>query len=384
MTSTSLGVIIPTRNRADLAMASIESALKWTGDARVRVLVSDNSTDASESLRLREFVAGLQGKVELIHPDSSLGMTDHWNFAINQALASTMCSHFMFLTDRMLFKRGAMEIITGACERWPYDVVCFTYDRVQDYGSPIVYRPLPRSFDTYRIASKDLLAMSSRMAIPSCLPRMLNSIAPREHLEFLRDKGGSVFASIAPDYNFCYATLLARQEIVYIDRSLLVNYAQGRSNGASFSRGKMSTDSKDFLATSTSGGINHRSPIPAVITVGNAVIHEYMVAKLGPGGQDMPVIQMDRYLDFLAGEVAAYVDPALVADSMKVLREAGWKPTRRYYVRRLLGWLAERVLDLRRRTFNGRAQALEYAVSDVGRAWCWFPHPARRYGPRID
>ena len=384
MTSASLGIVIPTRNRADLAIASIQSALEWTGAARVRVLVSDNSTDASESLRLREFVAGLQGRVELIRPDSSLGMTDHWNFAINQALASTTCSHFMFLTDRMLFKRGALDIIMGACERWPCDVVCFTYDRVQDYGEPIVYRPLPRSFGNYRIASKDLLAMSSRMAIPSCLPRMLNSAAPREHLEGLRDKGGSVFASIAPDYNFCYSTLLTTQSIIYIDRSLLVNYAQGRSNGASFSRGKMSIDSNDFMATSTSGGINHRCPIPAVVTVGNAVMHEYMVAKLGPGGQDMPSIQMERYRDFLAGEVAAFVDPALVTDSMKVLREAGWKPTRRYYVRRLFNWLAERVLSLRRRTFNGRAQALEYAVSDVGQTWSWFPHPARRYGPRID
>jgi glycosyltransferase involved in cell wall biosynthesis len=379
-----LAVIIPTRNRADLAIASVHSILRSKASSQIRILVSDNSTNEAESAQLREFVSGLGDRVHLARPATSLGMTAHWNFAIEHAMDWRECTHFTVLTDRMLYKTGGLDAILAAYERWPADVISFTYDRVQDYEAPITYRPLPRSFETFRITSSDLLAMSARMSIPSCLPRMLNCVSPREHLEKLKNAQGAVFQSIAPDYNFCYSTLISVPSIVYMDRSLLVNHAQGRSNGASFARGVMSTDSKDFLATSIQGGVNHHSPIPGVYTVGNAVIHEYMVAKLGPGGDVLPAIQRDRYLEFLALEVTAFVDSAQAAAALELLRANGWKPTWKSFLGKIRTWVEGRILGLRQRTFYDHDQAIAYALSDVTRNWRWFPHPARRYGQRID
>jgi len=379
-----LAVIIPTRNRADLAIASVRSVLGSKDSNELRILVSDNSTNEEESARLHEFVSELGGRVHLVRPATSLGMTAHWNFAIEHAMNWRECSHFTILTDRMLYKNGGLEVILAACERWPADVISFTYDRIQDYDSPITYRPLPRSFETFRIPSSDLLAMSSRMSIPSCLPRMLNCVSPREHLERLKSVHGKVFRSIAPDYNFCYSTLISMPSIVYLDRSLLVNHAQGRSNGASFARGVMSTDSKDFMATSVDGGFNHHSPIPAVHTVGNAVMHEYMVAKLGVGGEAVPAIQKDRYLEFLAEEARAFVDPMQANSAIELLRANGWRPTWKSFLGRIRAWIEVRVLGLRQKTFNDREQAIAYAISDVTQGWRWFPHPVGRYGQRID
>jgi glycosyltransferase involved in cell wall biosynthesis len=379
-----LAVIIPTRNRADLAIASVRSILGSKDSSQIRILVSDNSTNEGESSQLREFVSGLGGRVHLARPATSLGMTAHWNFAIEHAMDWRECSHFTILTDRMLYKNGGLDVILTACKRWPTDIISFTYDRVQDYDSPVTYRPLPRSFESFRILSSDLLAMSARMSIPSCLPRMLNCVSPREHLERLKSTYGMVFRSIAPDYNYCYSTLINTSSIVYLDRSLLVNHAQGRSNGASFARGVMSTDSKDFMATSIEGGFNHHSPVPAVHTVGNAVVHEYMVAKLGLGGDVLPAIQKDRYLEFLALEVRAFVDPVQAASALELLRANGWRPTWKSFLGRIRAWIEARVLGLRQRTFNDRGQAIAYAVSDVTQGWRWFPHPVRRYGQRID
>src|SRR5687767_14195030 len=96
-------IVIPTRNRADLAQNAIKSVLDQSRCNPV-VIVSDNSTIALEVEKLRTYCETLNdARVKYVRPHTPLPMPDHWEWALVQALAMTDVSHLMYLTDRMVF-----------------------------------------------------------------------------------------------------------------------------------------------------------------------------------------------------------------------------------------------------------------------------------------
>ena len=375
-----LGIVIPTRNRPELAIASAESALAGRQGEDALVVISDNSTDPAASAQLVRYASERGRDVCLIRPDSPLGMAAHWSFAVAELLRRWPVTHVTILTDRMVFKKGAVERLLAVVRDHPGDILSFTYDRVNDATDRVVYRPLPRSGDLRRIPAGDLLAMSARMAFPSCLPRMLNCVASRSHLEAMQSRYGATFNSIAPDFNFCYTTLLAVPSILFLDRSLLVNYAQARSNGASFTRGLMTQDSKDFLANVGASTFNSRSPLPSIHTVVNAIVHEYEYARGLSGGEAMPPIDRSAYLSTLAAELEQFVDRANASEAMGVLKSAGWRPSLSYLAGRAKAHAINVILSLRSRPFASSREALDHAMADTQLDWKWFPHPALKYG----
>jgi hypothetical protein len=384
MQSFRLAIVIPTRNRAQMAVRSADSALASIGNRDdVAVIISDNSTDPVESSILDAYMAASDPRVVLIRPSSPLSMTAHWNFAIDHAMTSTDCTHVTFLTDRMLVREPGMHQVLDVLAAFPDDMLSFTYDRIEDVRLPVIYRPLPRSGELLRIESAQLLAMSARMVFPSCLPRMLNSIAPRQHLENIRLRFGNVFASSAPDFCFCYRTLDLRQSLLFLDRSVLINYGQGRSNGSSFARGVMTRDSDDFVQNLGAGGMNHAAPLPEFLTVGNAVVHEYCVGKRASRSGKFPELTDTAYRDMLAAEVRQYVDPQLTRESLAKLRQLGWADRWPVRLRRWKTLATTTALGLLARRFASVDDAVAYASVHEGPAWPWLPHPAKTFGSRI-
>src|SRR5689334_22758358 len=68
-------VVVPTRNRADLAAESIASVLA-EDDPRLTVLVSDNSTDPDEAERLRSWCSERdEDRVLYVRPEEPLPMS---------------------------------------------------------------------------------------------------------------------------------------------------------------------------------------------------------------------------------------------------------------------------------------------------------------------
>ncbi len=380
-----LAIVIPTRNRAALAAQSVESVLTSYAGDDVGVIISDNSTDISESVILDRYFSSVGSRVQLIRPMTPLGMTAHWNFAIDYAMSAAPYTHFTVLTDRMLFKVNCIKHILSILSSFQNDVLSYTYDRIHDADTscPIIYRPLPRSGDLIRIESERLLAMSAHMSFPSCLPRMLNSVSPREHLNKLKIRFAKVFSSIAPDFNFCYRTLDICKSFVYYDRAVLINYSQGRSNGASFARGVMTRDSEDFMKNLDGNRLNECSPLPAVLTVGNSIVHEYCIAKRLSHSGKFPEISIDAYMDFLAAEVLQFKDAHVTSESLRLLRRYGWKPRLQFHLARWKSKMVEIILDLCARKFGTVKEAVSYACSHTTPVWAWFPHPSRGYGLKI-
>jgi hypothetical protein len=383
MNKIKLAVIVPTRNRAELAINAVNSALAFCCSNDIGIIISDNSTDIRASSLLDTYALNIDPRVQIIRPAIPAGMTAHWNFAVEHALSDRSFTHFTILTDRMLFKSGSIKEIMRILKFFPTDVMSYTYERIHDLSLPVVFRPLPRSGKLIRIESSKMLVMSANMAFPSCLPRMLNSVCTREHLLALKLRCGQIFASVAPDFNFCYHTLDMCESFIFYDDSLMINYAQGRSNGGSFSRGVMTKDSQDFIAHLGGVSMNECSPLPEIPTVGNSIVHEYCVEKRLSSSGKLPDVSIEAYMDFLASEVLKFENRESKDRPLRILREHGWRRSLRFRVIQrkndLIGWL----LGFRSRKFDTVSEAISFASTHRETSLRWFPHPARSYGMEL-
>ena len=367
-----------------MVVRALESIYTQVSDcADVQIIVSDNSTEDLQVKSLAEYVQEKNySHVRLIRPAQPLIMTQHWEWALSYALKNTQGTHFAFLTDRMLLRPKQLILLEHLCEVNPEQLISYTYDRINDISLPVIYSALPRSGCLYRIESAELLRRSSRMQFSSCLPRMLNSIAPRSHLEKIANRFGSVFASMSPDFCFCFRSLAVTQNILYFDKSILLNYAQSRSNGGSVSRGVKSKDYNDYLASSTEREC-HLCPSPDIITTGNGVTHEYCYVSAEVAAGKLPDIDIQSYHNYLANEVCEFLDPAQRKASINALQVHGWKKPFLYGLRRRFHSFLKRSSMVISPHFSSLEQCLAYAGSSPPIELSWLHIFIRRYGRQV-
>jgi hypothetical protein len=283
----------------------------------------------------------------------------------------------------MLLRPRQLELLEHLCTSNPEQLISYTYDRVNDVAVPISFSPLPRSGRLYSMESRELLEKCSRMELSSCLPRMLNSIAPRSHLDAMIRRFGSVFASMSPDFCFCYRSLVVATSILYLDKSILLNYAQSRSNGGSVSRGVKSKDYNDYLANMSGEKECHLCPLPNVITIGNGVTHEYCYVSSEAGAGVLPDLNLQNYRTYLANEVFGFVDPVQRAAAIEVLEEDGWKKPALFIVRKAVGNFLKGIFAVCHPRFSSLEDCLEYAKNKSPIELPWLLFFVRRYGRKV-
>ena len=208
-------------------------------------------------------------------------MPSHWEWAIEEALSFYDASHFTYLTDRMMFKTGGLKELLDVISQYPNKVVSYNHDRIVDHVRPIHVDHYPSTANLWEVPTEQLSWLVSQGAFHHGLPRMLNCIVPRAVLDRFKTRFGNVFASIAPDFNFCFRCLDLEESILFLDKSPMFHYALNRSNGASVSRGEMTADNADFTANlPVDNSIrNFATPIPQLNTAVNAVFNEYLIYK---------------------------------------------------------------------------------------------------------
>ncbi len=319
-------VVLPTRNRAQIAMNAIRSVLDEPVE-NVQVLVSDNSTADSEREALAAFCATLKDtRLCYVRPPQSLAMPEHWEWAIEQALSTYNVDHFIYLTDRMMFKRGGLREVLELAARYPHKVISYNHDRIVDHIKPICVEHYPSTAMLWEVPAERLSWLVSQAVFHHGLPRMLNCIVPRGVLDRIRTRFGNVFASIAPDFNFCFRCLDIEESILFFDKSPFFHYALNRSNGASVSRGEMTTDNVDFTANlPVDNSIrNYATPIPQLNTAVNAVFNEYLIHKNETKSARFFELDFQKYLATNANEVQEVTDPYLRAEMNALLEQHGY------------------------------------------------------------
>ena len=329
MVYTGTVVVIPTRNRSAIAMNAIRSVLEEPL-ANVSVMVSDNSTLESEREALSEFCAA-QGDARLryVQTPEPVAMAAHWQWAIEQALSFYQASHFSYLTDRMMFRTGALQEALRFAALYPDKIISYNMDRIDDHVRPIRVEQYPATQKLLEIQTIDLSRLLSQSVFHAGLPRMLNCVVPREVFARMQERFGDVFSSIAPDFRFCCRCFEIEETILYYDKSLLFHYAQDRSNGATVSRGEVSSDNVDFAANLPvdNSRRNYATPIPQLITAVNAVFNEYLIFKQETNSRRFFEIDLGKYLHANAAEVQQFGDEKLRDEMLALLVAKGYRET---------------------------------------------------------
>ena len=226
-------VVIPTRNRAQLAMNAIRSVLDQPVDD-FHILVSDNSTSQRDRDDLESFCASLaDSRLRYVRPPEPLPMPAHWQWAIEQALANYKANHFSYLTDRMMFRNGALKEVLGLTALYPDKVISYNHDRICDDLRPIRFDQYEVTEKLLEVESQRLLQLVSEVILHHGLPRMMNCIVPRRVLAVIHRRFGNVFTSIAPDFNFCFRCLDLEDSILSQERNGKTIRLPQRRNGTS-------------------------------------------------------------------------------------------------------------------------------------------------------
>ncbi len=254
-------------------------------------------------------------------------MPAHWDWAVEQALASYSANHFIYLTDRMMVRNGALKEIVDLAALYPLQVISYNLDRICDDAMPIRIEQYPATEKLVEVETLRLSRLFAQGVFHPGLPRMLNCIVPRVVFERIRQRFGNVFSSIAPDFNFCVRCLDTEDSILFFDKSPLFHYALNRSLGASATRGEMTPDNADFTANlPVDNSIrNYATPIPSLITAVNAAFNEYLIHKQQTNSPRFFDVDLQHYLAANALEVNEVRDPKLRAEMMALLVEHGYE-----------------------------------------------------------
>lgn len=322
-TFSKLAIVVPTRNRPLLAANAVAS-LRCLDPAVTTVIVSDNSTGEPDRTTLETACRRLDlPALRYIRPPLPMGMTAHWSWVMQEVLADSDVSHVSFLTDRMVFKPDVLAELVGLCSARASEILTYDLDRVEDEGQPVLLVQKEWTDQLLRIHSSHLLRLAARGVSAHCLPQMFNTIVPRDVLERVEHRYGSIFDSISPDLCFAYRCLDVVASVTYWDRAPLIAYAANVSHGGSYSRGRLSPARIDFMRELGATQMNASAPVPELPTASNAVFNEYAFVRVASGGR-LPPIDRRAYLAIAARETDRLEDPQTRARTRALLRAHGW------------------------------------------------------------
>ena len=314
-----IAVVIPTRNRPELAMAAVRSLLDQ--DCEIDIFVADNS---SSSDLLQDFCRGQEG-VHYLRPESELSMPENWDFAVRRAMEISPASHFSVHYDRKFSKPGSWGRLAELAGQWPDDLLTFSADFITAQPPPLRVWQTPwtgsaLSIETKRVAG--LLAGGKVGVISPALPIFSNCLVPRPILEGIVRKFGNLCNSTGPDSCFMWRFLALHERYIHIDQPQGIFYASHRSNGLGYLTGR-GGDFPDFLRTFGDRPWLDAAPLPGINLGQNMLYHEHELVRRETGDR-LPPLDRAAILDDLNDSLRWIDDPRLKEDLRGRLRAQGW------------------------------------------------------------
>ena len=379
-----LATVVPTRNRASLAIQGIQSILAER-DRDVRILVSDNSSKPEEIDRLASFCAKQNDeRLVYLRAPESMPMGTHWNWAIAQALRSFDATHVTVHYDRKVTRAGELALLSRLAEKHPEMVITFGWDAIVTFDDARRNQVVYAAGDgrLYEIDAARVLAniAGGRVQnLPVAMPLLNNCLVPRQVLASVTQRFGNICDSVAADVSFTFRVLGMYDRYLYLSRGLGVLHAFSRSHAAGFLTGKPN-DLADLRAMWGDRPWLDAAPIPGLTVGQNMLFHEYVLAQRVFGPERFPPIDIDGYLRELGSAVPLIADPVTREEIRATLERHGWREggERQPTLRRVARSLRARVSSLRRRfgqatglmprdvagvPFLSEAEALQVAIA---------------------
>jgi hypothetical protein len=314
-----IAAIIPTRNRASLAIAAVQSLLGQ--DVSIEIFVSDNSTDPDP---LREFCR-TETRVRYLRPPAELSMPAHWDWAIRQAMELSSASHFTVHYDRKLSKPGIWAELEASVSKNPAVLLSFPLDSISYDPPPLRLWQTPWTGKPFMIRTERvarLLSDGKVAVISHALPLLSNCIVPRAMLDSIVERFGNLCDSTAPDSAFMARFFALYGHYIHFDRAAGILYGSTRSSGMGYMRGG-GGDFDDYWKRWDSNAWLDAAPIPGINLGGNILFHEYELVRRETGDR-LPPLDPAGVMNDLSTELRWIHDPEMKADLRRILREHGW------------------------------------------------------------
>jgi len=220
-------ILLPAMGRPNLIKEALLSLIHQDFQD-FEVILSNNGANK----KIRDAVSHYleNPKIRYLEWADVLSMPDHWEQISRMAKGE----YVTVLTDRSVLKQNALAEVAkmhtqnglGApAISWGWDLFyndtktlhCATY---QDEYHTV-------------LESSELLknALNITGEFPYALPRGLNSSVKNEEIKKIRKTAGAAFASMSPDFSFAYACLQSFDQIVHINKSLMISQGLKVSNG---------------------------------------------------------------------------------------------------------------------------------------------------------
>jgi hypothetical protein len=343
---TSFAILIPTRNRADLAIEAINSLLAIDDPRLLHVIVSNNSSEPEQVRRLAEHCEhSPDSRLLHVRPPRPLGMAEHWDWAIGEALARSEASHLALHYDRRISK-PEIGLLFDVAARRPDLPITYLIDLVHELQGRFFAHQMSWSGGVYEIRTSTALNLASRGLLTDlwqAFPVFVNCLTPRSVLEQVRRRFGDFCASTSPESCFGFRFCAIADAYLHFDRPLGIHYASARSNGLGYIRGETSGAFGDSLRLHGDRPWLDAAPIPGLNLGQNIFYHEYMLLQRESGQSRFPPLEMDGYLRDLSRGLSWISDPDRRSEMREVLFRHGWEgeadppaPPRRMRMRGLL------------------------------------------------
>jgi hypothetical protein len=316
-----IAVVIPTRNRPELALDAVRSLMNQA--AAIEIFISDNCSEPSEDLSA---LARSNSAVRYLRPARELSMTDHWDWALQQAMSASGASHFTIHYDRRYSYPDAWTQLATVCAGHPDLVVTYSVDSVADDPPPLRLWQTPWTGEVFEIETARVAVLVARGQVADAhqaIPILSNALVPRAILQRVIDTFGSICVSTVADACFASRLLAVEQRFLHVDRPVGVNYAPHRSSAMGFLRGG-GGEYEDWRRTLGERPWLDASPVPGVSVGQNMFFHEYELVRRVTRDR-LPPLDPRGVLQHLGAELRWVRVPAVRAELRKVLAAQGWE-----------------------------------------------------------
>ena len=326
--STSVAIVIPTRNRADLAIEAIRSLLAISDARLLRVIVSNNSSEPGQVRQLADFCErSADARLLHVRPAQSLPMAEHWDWAIEQALDRTDATHLALHYDRRVSTPSFGHLLE-LTDAFPEMAITYLLDLVYPVPPRFRVHQMPWSGGLYEIRTSRALRLASQGLLTDLwqvFPVLVNCVTPRSVFERVRERFGTFCASTSPESCFGFRFSALEERYLHFDMPLGIHYASARSNGMSYLRGETSGTFGDFVRLFGERPWLDAAPLPGVSLGQNVFYHEYARVQRDAGPEKFPPVEMDGYLKDLARGLAWIDDPVRRSAMRDLLASHGWQ-----------------------------------------------------------
>lgn len=271
-------IIIPTRNRSQLAELALRTVIEQDFDS-LQVIVSDNSPSPGERQRLRDLIATLSdSRVRLVEAPRAMRMGEHWEWALQFATGRYvfyLCDDDGFIPD--IFRDLHEELSSSEWEVVKVPSMVYQDRSYADQELANTLSFTPRTGDLRVIRSRDVLVSAVGHSQDLLAPVPQATFVSRDLYKSMLSRYGTVFPDTpAPDRSCAYMLLACVPLLRYVDRNCHIFGVTDRSIGANAAQYRNETV-QEFLEES--GGVELvLSPIK-IMTIGSALAESFLRAQ---------------------------------------------------------------------------------------------------------